>query len=353
MISVIIPVYNVEQYLARCLDAVLCSTYPDFELLLINDGSTDRSPEICAEYARRDSRVKLFSQDNRGVSAARNRGLEECAGEWIVFVDGDDVISRDFLQLVAAEDCASQDMILFDFAETEQALRGGAGQPGAPEKIRYAKSELPGLLREMFRCGQLAEKGNVNLNSSNARAFKRSLIQKYGIQFPPELRYGEDTIFDIEYQLKADSCVYIRAPVYFYNVHGGSSSYRIDYLQEGWKEKITKAEAIKSVLEKNGIFPLFRREYYSYILDNLTFILIWAVFNPENAKAYKDRDRLWRELRQDGTCRQALRWNWSCGPLRRRIFLFPFHIKCRRVTGLLCRLGYLYLKKWKPPHKPA
>ena len=90
MISVIIPVYNVESYLGRCIDSVLRSDYEDFELILVNDGSTDASPRICAEYARRDSRVRVLSQENKGVSAARNRGLESCRGEWVVSVDGDD-----------------------------------------------------------------------------------------------------------------------------------------------------------------------------------------------------------------------------------------------------------------------
>ncbi len=104
MISVVIPVYNVEQYLGGCLDSVLCSVYQDFELILVNDGSTDGSFQICGEYAARDSRIRLISQENTGVSAARNRGIDACQGEWIVFVDADDFISPNFLNLVAWED---------------------------------------------------------------------------------------------------------------------------------------------------------------------------------------------------------------------------------------------------------
>ena len=154
MISVIIPVYNAEPYLAHCLDAVLGSAHPDFELLLINDGSTDRSLAICREYARRDSRVRLFSQENQGVSAARNRGLEECAGEWIVFVDADDVISPAFLGLIAAEEYAAQDMLLFDFAGTEFMDSSGIGV-------------LIGRCRNMSYCG-----GSVKAQHMNERIQK-------------------------------------------------------------------------------------------------------------------------------------------------------------------------------------
>ena len=101
MISVIIPVYNTEKYLGRCINSVLSSTYKNFEILLIDDGSNDRSLEICRNYGNRDCRIRVFTQENQGASAARNRGIEESCGEWIVFVDSDDVISCDFLEIVA------------------------------------------------------------------------------------------------------------------------------------------------------------------------------------------------------------------------------------------------------------
>ena len=89
-ISVIVPVYNTELYLHRCIDSILSQTFTDFELLLINDGSTDRSGEICDEYAAKDSRIKVFHKENGGVSSARNMGLDEARGEWVAFVDADD-----------------------------------------------------------------------------------------------------------------------------------------------------------------------------------------------------------------------------------------------------------------------
>ena len=129
MISVVIPVYNVERYLRGCLDSVLRSAYQDFELILVNDGSADKSLDICKEYAARDRRIRLISQENAGVSAARNRGLTACRGEWVVFVDADDKISPDFLGLIAREE--AQDLLLFDFARTEEELEA-APVPAAP-----------------------------------------------------------------------------------------------------------------------------------------------------------------------------------------------------------------------------
>lgn len=94
MISVIVPVYNVEEYLEECLESIKNQTYTNIEVILVNDGSTDGSREICERFCQKDSRFKLINQENQGQSIARNRGVKESAGEFIMFVDSDDVIKK-------------------------------------------------------------------------------------------------------------------------------------------------------------------------------------------------------------------------------------------------------------------
>ena len=96
-ISVIVPVYKVEEYLPQCIDSILAQTFTNFELLLVDDGSPDRCGEICEEYAGKDTRIRVFHQQNSGVSAARNIGLQHAKGTYIVFVDSDDWVSTDYL----------------------------------------------------------------------------------------------------------------------------------------------------------------------------------------------------------------------------------------------------------------
>lgn len=98
-ISIIVPVYNVEKYLHRCIDSILAQTFTDFELLLVDDGSEDHSGAICDEHAVKDNRIRVFHKENGGVSSARNVGLDNANGEWIAFVDGDDCITKDYLML--------------------------------------------------------------------------------------------------------------------------------------------------------------------------------------------------------------------------------------------------------------
>ncbi|MCI2088604.1 MAG: glycosyltransferase family 2 protein [Prevotella sp.] len=100
LISVIVPVYNVEKYIRQCIDSILSQTYTNFELILVDDGSKDKSGEICDEYAKKDSRIRVFHKTNGGVSSARNLALGKARGEWIAFVDSDDFVDKDYLTIV-------------------------------------------------------------------------------------------------------------------------------------------------------------------------------------------------------------------------------------------------------------
>ena len=100
MISIIVPVYNVESYLRKCLDSILAQTYRDLEILVVDDGSTDGSGAICDEYAGKDDRIKVFHTENKGLSCARNLGLDSANGDWIGFVDSDDWIELDMYEVL-------------------------------------------------------------------------------------------------------------------------------------------------------------------------------------------------------------------------------------------------------------
>lgn len=134
MISVIVPVYKVEPYLRQCIDSILAQTYTDFELILVDDGSPDNCPAICDEYAAKDSRIRVIHQENGGISAARNTGLDIAKGEYIAFVDSDDVVCKTYLErllqalLAEQADIAVCDMVAFADGEEPNA-EGGRQDP--------------------------------------------------------------------------------------------------------------------------------------------------------------------------------------------------------------------------------
>lgn len=115
-VSIIVPIYNLEKYVRHCVDSILVQTYTDFELLLIDDGSKDGSGKICDEYAELDSRIHVFHKENGGLCSARNHGLDKARGEWIMYVDGDDWLEPDTLELLLlkAEETGA-DIVFADF----------------------------------------------------------------------------------------------------------------------------------------------------------------------------------------------------------------------------------------------
>jgi len=115
IISIIVPVYNAEKYLRRCIDSIIAQTFTDWECLLVDDGSTDESPNICDEYATKDSRIKVFHKVNEGVSSARNIGIDNAKGRFVTFVDADDSIMHNYLCLIKEGD---YDLLLSSYLQS-------------------------------------------------------------------------------------------------------------------------------------------------------------------------------------------------------------------------------------------
>ena len=188
IISVIIPVYNTEKYLRRCIDSVLTQTYQDFELLLIDDGSNDSSGTICDEYAARDSRVKVFHKENGGVSSARNLGLDNARGEWITFVDSDDYIEEKFLK--SFEGNLDADLVVGNMVICEDGK--------LPRNIKV--DILPGIYTHI----QSALKGNLTNHAFCApwgKLFRKDCIGD--LHFDVRMTICEDTKFVYNYIAKA------------------------------------------------------------------------------------------------------------------------------------------------------
>ena len=176
MISIIVPVYNAEKYLHRCIDSILSQTFADFELLLIDDGSKDKSGAICDEYAVKDNRVRVFHKENGGVSSARNLGLDNACGEWVTFVDSDDEICS--LGRITDE----SDMVIasLDIQRSD----------GRKEVISFSHDVISGDELKYFLEKHIQ---SHIFSSAYAKYIKRKLIG--GLRFDTSMKMGEDTVF--------------------------------------------------------------------------------------------------------------------------------------------------------------
>lgn len=182
-VTIIIPVFNAEKHLEKCVNSVLTQNHCDFEVLLINDGSIDNSDTICDEFARKDERIKVFHQVNAGVSAARNKGIENAHGEWLTFIDSDDYIQKDYFKVLDFQN--KTDWIHLDM-EREVFYATGLG-------MNFENKEYN--LSEFVNTYSLYP----NFPEACAKFFKNSIIKMNNLKFNMDLKFGEDSLFNLKY----------------------------------------------------------------------------------------------------------------------------------------------------------
>ena len=212
-VTIIIPVYNAEASIHRCVDSVLGQEYTDFELLLVDDGSTDHSGKICDEYGKQDSRVRVLHKENTGVSDTRNLGLEHACGEFIQFLDSDDWITPDATGLmVRAARESGCDMVITDFY---RVIGERVSRKGDIEKDGILTlEEFAGFMMEKpadFYYGVLWNK-----------LFRRALIEQYRLSMDKTISWCEDFMFNLEYLRHTKSIYALRVPLYYYVKTKGS-----------------------------------------------------------------------------------------------------------------------------------
>lgn len=207
LISVVIPVYNGEKTLRRCLDSVLGQTYPALQVLVVDDGSTDATPALLADYAARDSRLQVLRQPNQGVAAARNRALPLCRGTYIHFCDCDDALPPDALRtLVARALDEDADMVIGAF---EMVI-------GSQKKVRDLGRRNDALPIRDFLALLCKAPNSFYYGVLWNKLFRRELIERLQLRFDPQLAWGEDFDFITRYLTQVQQVAFTRSVVYEY-----------------------------------------------------------------------------------------------------------------------------------------
>ncbi len=219
LISVIIPVYKVEKYLPRCIESVLNQTYKNFELILVDDGSPDNSGKICDEYALKDARINVIHKENGGVSSARNAGIDVAKGEYINFIDSDDWVPSDSLEILL-------ELLHDNFADLSIGGREDLGK-----KIKQKTCELTLVefgVSEEEKVAEFLE--NSIVLSSCGKLYKTSLIKQNRLFFPESLKLAEDAVFVRNYLRVAKRIANTKSIVYFYNRTNENSATHKNYI---------------------------------------------------------------------------------------------------------------------------
>lgn len=208
-VSIIVPVYNVEQYLPKCIESILNQTYRNLEIILVNDGSTDSSGSICDEYASKDPRIKVLQQKNSGVSAARNYGLEIADGEYIGFVDSDDWLDDDmYSSLVDLAESNQADLAICGYYVNND-IDPSIKKEKAPERLTQEMAIVKCLDIDYFSLG----------TSLWNKLFKSSLIKGHKLKLDESLVIGEDMLFVCQFILEAETIIHSPQPKYHYAIN--------------------------------------------------------------------------------------------------------------------------------------
>lgn len=208
MITVIIPAFNAEKTISQTLESILAQTYQKLEIIIIDDGSTDNTFNICQEYKISDKRIKVINQSNSGPSAARNLGIELSSGEYISFVDSDDILPKNGLEYLVSSFKTNNeiDIVIGSYYKNKTLIH-------IPSKKVNNVEIISDLVLSNYIMGYLCNK-----------LYKSSIIKKNNLRLDESLNYAEDLVFNLEYLLHCFFGMYINENVYYYNYHSNSLS---------------------------------------------------------------------------------------------------------------------------------
>lgn len=237
--SVIVPVYNAEKYLEKCILSVIRQSYRDWELILVDDGSKDTSSQIVDDYAKKDKRVIAVHQENSGPGIARNNGIKKATGDYVIFLDSDDFIDKDYFSLLAPKaECA--DVVFIDVLQVS---------PDGKVLSKELMSSYKGWTKDRILRSQMTGKlpwGGVR------KAVRKSILTDNNIHYTDH-KVGEEALYSFRVVYAAESVAFLdEKPVYYYVNHEGSQSKTV--MEDPWGEVVT---TIANYLKTNGLYKDF------------------------------------------------------------------------------------------------
>lgn len=337
-VSVIIPVYNAENYIPYCIESLLNQTLQQCEFIFINDGSKDSSQQIIEHYQKLDNRVKLINQENQGVSIARNTGLKVANGEYIGFVDADDYVEKDMYEMLYTSanqgDC---DVIISNF-------RGDIGGHEViikypfPTEIVLEKDYIEKEILPYFLMRD-------NLNTAVNKIYKNTLIKEKNIQFPEKVALGEDGIFNITFFSNATNMKYINYEGYHYREVAGSATRNIserDYFQRAVETYTMELPSLYT--GKISKVRIDQLKSIKFINSVMSYIHIY--FTPSKDVDFRKRYKYVKDMICSKYVREALPIYYSeLYSTLGRYEQFILHlIKIKSTIGLYCVTTYSRLR---------
>lgn len=346
LLSFVVPVYNVERYLGCCIESLVNQDagQDNTEIILVDDGSTDRSLEICRQYESRFGNIKVFHQENMGANAARNLGLEQAAGEWICFVDGDDWVDKSAYRTLFPEMGKDWDIIMYSHKVVyKERIRSGAPDAKYMEiygdefrKLETAALNKLAPRKYNFSC--------IDVTTLWNKLYRKAFLLNNHLQFEPGMYKVQDLEFNLNVYSYAQKAVYLDKELYYYRNNEDSVTHRYQ------PDIIEKYDVINRCIEKfviNNPREDLKQAYYERMATHLRTIMVLCLCNKNNGEKYSVRRKKFIELLKTEPYLTAMeKVDLSNFPFKERVLSTAIKYHSFACCNLLYKMEEIYKKVW-------
>lgn len=331
-VSILVPIYNVEKYLEQCIESIINQTLKDIEIILVDDGSPDNCPQMCDNYAKKDSRIKVVHKKNGGLSSARNAGIEVATGDYIGFVDSDDYIELDMYEkmyIIAKEN--NVDFVMSDYCRVSSEGKVKATldiDEGIYNKNKIKKEVFPTLIMS----------DDINYGSLLSVCYclyKRDLFIKNNLMFDDEIKYSEDNLFSSIMGYKINSFYYMKGK-YFYNYRYNPNSISKTYKVDSWDIYVNMNNKLKDLFLNVEDYD-FRNQLNAHIIY-YAFNCINHVGNSDKSFSYKYKEI--KRILNTKELKDGFK-NFKAGNISTKLKISMWMLKHKFIINYMIIKGYI------------
>lgn len=327
LVSIIVPIYNVERYLSACIDSALNQTYRDFELILVDDGSPDSCGSICDAYALKDSRIRVIHKANGGLSDARNAGLDVAVGKYVYFLDSDDIIEPDLLETMIPYMEQGADLAAFtlhSFYDDGTVLPPWQRASGSWQ-LRTPEERLDFLHRTLLP-------GKIGWDAC-LRIFSREKIERYGLRFADNRKiFAEDLCFSLCYCAHAEQIVSIDACLYHYRQRSDSIM-RVQNARNNLPRILLLADSVLEYYSRFEDCSLLRDNFHRLWYQIFMNQFMYQILNVEDPLAF--RQEIIRDLPDWETLSRRVKQQWKDTAFWKKQYSFVRYLEIRANVEFL------------------
>lgn len=305
LVSIIIPVYKVEAFLSRCVESALSQTYKDIEIILVDDGSPDKCPQICDEYAKKYPQIKVVHKQNGGLSSARNAGMKVATGEYILFIDSDDWIDPEtVMELVTIAEREKVDFVrsrakYANWPNHEDGTVCDFGNETMMHTGRYSREMIEKEILPICIATPQITFGPIV--SAWATFYRRALLSNNNIEFYEDVKYSEDCIFNARVLMACDSFYYLSEPQY-YNYYFNDTSITKSYRADRWESNKTLINRFEEDFGDETQFDIPQQLWRKRL-----FCILNGLGERHNLNSFAEKRRYCKEICNDNLTREAMK----------------------------------------------